>query len=49
MDFDETIEHQWTASIKHMYNNKIFKLIIGKVETSIDFKVVVKQGDEWPG
>ena len=28
-----------------MYNKIIFKLIIGKVEKSIDFKVGVKQGD----
>ena len=28
-----------------MYNKRIFKLIIGKVETSIDFKVDVNQGD----
>ena len=27
-----------------MYNTSIVKLINGKVETSIDFKVVVKQG-----
>ena len=28
-----------------MYNKIIFNIIIGKVETSIDFKVGVKQGD----
>ena len=28
-----------------MYDKRIVKLIIGKVETSIDFKVGVKQGD----
>ena len=31
--------------IKHMYEKVIFQLIIGKVETSIEFKVGVKQGD----
>ena len=31
--------------IKHMYNKSIFKLIISNMETSIDFKVGVKQGD----
>ena len=33
------------SAIKHMCNKIIAKLIIGNVETSIDFKVVVKQGD----
>ena len=33
------------SAIKHMYNKIIVKLIIGKVETSIELKVVVKQGD----
>ena len=32
------------SAIKHMYDKSIVKLIIGKVETSIDFKVGVKQG-----
>ena len=30
--------------IKHMYNKRIVKLIVDKVETSIEFKVGVKQG-----
>ena len=33
------------SAIKRMYDKIIVKLIISKVETSIDFKVVVKQGD----
>ena len=33
------------SEIKRMYNKSIVKIIIGKVETSIDFKVGVKQGD----
>ena len=33
------------SEIKRMYNKCIFKLIIGKVETYIDFKVGTKQGD----
>ena len=33
------------SAIKRMYNKNIVKLIIGKVEKSINFKVVVKQGD----
>ena len=32
------------SEIKRMYDKNIVKLIIGKVETSIDFKVGVKQG-----
>ena len=28
-----------------MYNKRIVKIIIGKVETSIDFKMGAKQGD----
>ena len=31
------------SAIKRMYNKSIVKLIIGKVETSIEFKVSVKQ------
>ena len=33
------------SSIKRMYNKRIVKIIIGKVETSIDFKMGAKQGD----
>ena len=33
------------SSIKRMYNKSIVKIVIGKVETSIDFKVGVKQVD----
>ena len=33
------------SAIKRMHNKIIFKIIIGKVETSIDFKVGVKKGD----
>ena len=32
------------SAIKRMYNKSIVKLIIGKLETSIEFKVGVKQG-----
>ena len=32
------------SAIKRMYEKSIVKLIIGKLETSIDFKVGVKQG-----
>ena len=28
-----------------MYDKSVVKFIIGKIETSINFKVVVKQGD----
>ena len=31
--------------IKRMYDKSVVNLIIGKVETSIEFKVGVKQGD----
>ena len=33
------------SAIKRMYDKSIVKLIIGKVETSIEFKLGVKQGD----
>ena len=33
------------SAIKRMYEKSIVKLIIGKVETSIEFKVGIKQGD----
>ena len=33
------------SEIKRMYNKSIVKLIIGKVDISIEFKVGVKQGD----
>ena len=33
------------SAIKHMYNKIIFKLIISKVEKSIELKVGVKKGD----
>ena len=33
------------SEIKCMYNKSVVTLIIGKIETSIDFKVGVKQGD----
>ena len=33
------------SAIKRIYNKSIVKLIIGKVETSINFKVGVKHGD----
>ena len=32
------------SEIKHMYEKSIVNLIIGNIETSIDFKVCVKQG-----
>ena len=32
------------STIKHMYNKITVKIIIGKVEISIDFKVGFKQG-----
>ena len=33
------------SEIKRMYNKRIVKIIIGKIETTIDFKLGVKQGD----
>ena len=33
------------SAIRRMYNKSIVKLIIGKVDTPIEFKVGVKQGD----
>ena len=33
------------SEIKRMYNKSIVKIIIGKVETYIDFKLGVNQGD----
>ena len=33
------------SAIKRMYDKSIVKLFIGKVDTSIEFKVGVKQGD----
>ena len=38
--FDNYFEYR-----PHMYYKIIVKLIIGKIDTSIDFKVGVKQGD----
>ena len=33
------------SAIKHMYDKSVVKLIIGNIETSIDFKVGVNKGD----
>ena len=33
------------SAIKHMYDKSIVNLVIGKLDTSIDFKVGFKQGD----